>query len=131
MGISPRTLCGIKINKIKNLNDTAKPLLAIFHGLCTNSPANITASLINDLILDYLTMEGYTLAAAKFSKEANLPPQQEASSIQARQDIITLIHGGRIEEAIESLNDLDPEVGKFHLTEMYCPEASAFQRPSA
>jgi glucose-induced degradation protein 8 len=70
----------------------------------------MTESLINDLILDYLTMEGYTLAAAKFSKEANLPPQQDTSTIQARQGIISLIHAGQIDQAIESLNDLDPEV---------------------
>ncbi|KAL3960534.1 hypothetical protein ACCO45_005651 [Purpureocillium lilacinum] len=36
---------------------------------------------INALILDYLTMEGYPNAAAKFSKEANLQPQQDSASI--------------------------------------------------
>src|SRR6478609_3251354 len=39
---------------------------------------------INALILDYLTMEGYPNAAAKFSKEANLQPHQSEQTIQAR-----------------------------------------------
>jgi hypothetical protein len=65
---------------------------------------------INALILDYLTLEGYPLAAAKFSKEANLQPQQEEESIQARQEIQHHIHAGNFEAAIESLNELDPTV---------------------
>lgn len=65
---------------------------------------------INLLILDYLTMEGYPLAAAKFSKEANLQPRQEDPAVKARQQIKTSIHQGNIQEAIEALNDLDPEV---------------------
>lgn len=55
-------------------------------------------------------MEGYPNAAANFSKEANLQPQQEATSVQARQEIQNSIHGGNIQTAIEALNDLDPEV---------------------
>ncbi|KAF7547862.1 hypothetical protein G7Z17_g7421 [Cylindrodendrum hubeiense] len=65
---------------------------------------------INALILDYLTMEGYPNAAANFSKEANLQPHQDTGSIQARQEIQNSIHGGNIQMAIETLNDLDPEI---------------------
>ena len=50
------------------------------------------------------------MAAAKFSKEANLQPQQEGASIKARQQIQEHIHRGGIKQAIEALNDLDPEV---------------------
>jgi glucose-induced degradation protein 8 len=69
---------------------------------------------INALILDYLTMEGYPNAAANFSKEANLPPQQETSSIVARQEIQNLIHSGQVEMALKALNDYDPEVRSRH-----------------
>lgn len=69
-----------------------------------------TDSDINALILDYLTMEGYPQAAANFSKEANLQPMQEDPAIRARQEIRNLIHQGQIQDAIEALNDLDPEV---------------------
>lgn len=59
-------------------------------------------------------MEGYPKAAAKFSKEANLQPQQGDPSIQARQEIQHAIHSGNIESAITALNDLDPEVRHDH-----------------
>ncbi len=65
---------------------------------------------INALIFDYLTTEGYPSAAAKFSKEANLRPQQEEESLIARREIIQSIHSGKIQEAIEALNDLEPQV---------------------
>lgn len=73
-------------------------------------PLTETDSDINALILDYLTMEGYPQAAANFSKEANLQPMQEDPAIRARQEIRNLIHQGHIQDAIEALNDLDPEV---------------------
>ena len=55
------------------------------------------------------------MAAAKFSKEANLQPQQENTSIKARQQIQEHIHKGHIKQAVEALNDLDPEVSN-HLS---------------
>jgi glucose-induced degradation protein 8 len=55
-------------------------------------------------------MEGYPNAAANFSKEANLQPQQEDSSIRARQQIQHDIHKGEIQNAIDALNDMDPDV---------------------
>jgi hypothetical protein len=65
---------------------------------------------INALILDYLTTEGYPSAAAKFSKEANLKPQQAEESVRARQAIQHSIHLGSIQDAIEALNELEPQV---------------------
>jgi hypothetical protein len=90
----------------------------ICHSFSTYVPVTVTwdtvltkgFSDINALILDYLTMEGYPNAAANFSKEANLPPQQETSSIVARQEIQNLIHSGQVEMALKALNDYDPEV---------------------
>jgi len=65
---------------------------------------------INALILDYLTTEGYPSAAAKFSKEANLSPRQEEDTVKARQQVQHSIHMGSIQDAIEALNDLEPQV---------------------
>ncbi|KAI1090310.1 CTLH/CRA C-terminal to lish motif domain-containing protein [Rostrohypoxylon terebratum] len=65
---------------------------------------------INALILDYLTVAGYPNAAAKFSSEANLSPQQPSSAIHARQQIQTFIHKGEIDSAIHALNDFDPSI---------------------
>lgn len=81
-----------------------------------------TISDINNLILDYLTMEGYPLAAAKFSKEANLSPRQEDPAIKARQQIRNSIHQGNIQEAIEALNELDPQVCLFSIKFLDTPQ---------
>jgi hypothetical protein len=70
---------------------------------------------INALILDYLTTEGYPSAAAKFSKEANLSPRQEEESVKARQQIQHSIHMGSIQDAIEALNELEPQVSIHNL----------------
>lgn len=64
--------------------------------------------------MDYLTTEGYPSAAAKFSKEANLRPNQEEESVNARQSIQHSIHLGHIQDAIEALNDLEPQVSCFY-----------------
>jgi glucose-induced degradation protein 8 len=67
---------------------------------------------INKLILDYLTTEGYPSAAAKFSKEANLDSQQDEESVRSRQRIQHSIHLGSIQEAIDALNELEPQVSR-------------------
>lgn len=85
----------------------------LFCTIIVGSKLTTTYSDINVLILDYLTMEGYPNAAAKFSKEANLAPHQDIASIKARQDIQTCIYSGNIQSAIETLNELDPEVSSF------------------
>lgn len=83
---------------------------------------DISHSDINALILDYLTMEGYPNAAAKFSKEANLQPQQDSASIRTRQEIQNFILSGDIQTAIETLNELDPQVSR---------ESRAMQTPKS
>ena len=65
---------------------------------------------MNALILDYLTVGGYSRAAASFAAEANLAPQQDNESVRIRQGIRHAIHDGKIREAIQALNDMDPEV---------------------
>jgi hypothetical protein len=88
------------------------------------------ASDINALILDYLTMEGYPNAAEKFSKEANLQPQQDVSCIRARQAIQNCIHSGNIQSAIETLNELDPEVSILRSAALMRIFSCAFSSPS-
>ncbi|KAI0460256.1 ran binding protein in the microtubule-organising centre [Xylaria acuta] len=65
---------------------------------------------INALILDYLTVAGYPNAAAKFSSEANLQPQQPTSAIQQRLRIQKYIHKGEIENALQELNEVYPSI---------------------
>lgn len=68
---------------------------------------------INALILDYLTAEGYPSAADKFSKEANLKPIEQQESVRLRNQIKHNIHLGSIQDAIEALNELNPQVSFF------------------
>ena len=77
---------------------------------------------MNALILDYLTVGGYSRAAASFAAEANLAPQQDNESVRIRQGIQEAIHNGRIREAIRTLNDMDPEVNHYSPLPFRCPQ---------
>ncbi|KAF9505824.1 hypothetical protein BS47DRAFT_1353604 [Hydnum rufescens UP504] len=60
--------------------------------------------------MDYLVIEGYKTAAEEFSKEANLDPMVDLDSIESRMSIREAIQRGDVEEAIEKVNDLNPEI---------------------
>ena len=60
--------------------------------------------------MNYLVIEGYKDAAEKFSEEANLQPSVQLGSIEDRMNIRKAVQSGKIEEAIERVNDLDPEI---------------------
>ncbi|CAK3923483.1 related to motif-containing [Lecanosticta acicola] len=66
---------------------------------------------INWVIMDYLVSEGYPGAAQKFAQETNISSHSEAmDSIRERVHIRNAIHRGDIEDAIELINELDPEI---------------------
>jgi glucose-induced degradation protein 8 len=67
--------------------------------------------------MDYLITEGYPSAAEKFAMEANIERRADHSFIDQRVQIRESIHRGDLQEAIELINDLNPEVSltyKFH-----------------
>lgn len=65
---------------------------------------------LNRLVMDYLVLEGYQAAAEEFSKEAKVSPPVDLSSIETRMTIREAVQRGDVEEAIELVNDLNPEV---------------------
>ncbi|KAF9584655.1 hypothetical protein BGW38_005706 [Lunasporangiospora selenospora] len=65
---------------------------------------------LNKLIMNYLIIEGYKDAAEKFSQESGAKPPVNLDSIQDRMIVRTAIQRGNIEEAIEKVNDLNPEI---------------------
>ncbi|KXS20045.1 hypothetical protein M427DRAFT_52312 [Gonapodya prolifera JEL478] len=65
---------------------------------------------LNKLVMNYLIIEGYKDAAEKFGQEANLQPAVELASIEDRMTIRNAVQRGSIDEAIERVNDLDPEI---------------------
>ena len=60
--------------------------------------------------MDYLISEGYPDAAAKFAKEANVPPRVNVDTVHERVEIRDLIYKEQIQEAIEKINDINPQV---------------------
>ncbi|KAI9745600.1 MAG: hypothetical protein M1818_001134 [Claussenomyces sp. TS43310] len=72
--------------------------------------ARSSKSDINALILDYLTAEGYPSAADRFSKEANLRPLEQQDSVIVRDQVKHNIHLGSILNAIEAINELNPQI---------------------
>ncbi len=76
--------------------------------------------------MDYLVLEGYQAAAEEFSKEANVNPPVDFSSIETRMTIREAVQRGDVEEAIELVNDLNPEVRKH--TSRTTPPSPPFER---
>lgn len=65
---------------------------------------------LNNLVMNYLIIEGYESAALKFAQEANITPQYQFYDIQERVQIRSAIHSGDIDTAIQRINDLYPEM---------------------
>jgi hypothetical protein len=60
--------------------------------------------------MHYLLVEGYKDAAEALVRSTNVRPAVELDSIQARMEIRQAIQKGHIEDAIERINEQDPEV---------------------
>jgi hypothetical protein len=76
---------------------------------------------MNAIIMNYLVTEGYAKAAQDFANEANINPGVEISTIEQRKKIKNAIYSGRIQEAIEDINDIDSTVRSFFsLCPQYC-----------
>lgn len=65
---------------------------------------------MNRLVMDYLVVEGYKEAAENFAREAGMSAVPDLQSIQNRMMVRNAIQRGDIVEAIEQVNDLNPEV---------------------
>ena len=76
---------------------------------------------MNRLIMNYLVIEGYKDAAESFATETGLRPPGDLSSIQGRMEIRRAVQNGRVVEAIEMVNELNPEVRE-------CPRGGAMVR---
>jgi len=65
---------------------------------------------LNQLVMNFLVVEGFQDVASKFSKEAAISPDISLELVGARMDIQESIHLGQIQEATEKINDFDPEI---------------------
>ncbi|KAJ1909546.1 hypothetical protein IWQ60_011115 [Tieghemiomyces parasiticus] len=69
---------------------------------------------LNRLIMDYLVIEGYKDAAQKFGEECGMSSNSDLDFIEERMRIRFAVQSGNIEEAVERVNDLDPEILDTH-----------------
>ncbi|GAA5870607.1 hypothetical protein JCM16303_001533 [Sporobolomyces ruberrimus] len=68
---------------------------------------------LNALVANYLFTEGYLEAATHFAREASHDPTRselDLESIRARRDIRSCVQRGKIQEALDKVVDLDPEI---------------------
>eukprot|EP00960_Hanusia_phi_P027730 746983-Hanusia_phi.AAC.1 len=71
---------------------------------------NISKEDLNWLVLNFLIIEGYKDTAEKFAKESCTKSDIDLESIGDRMQIRSAVHHGNIANAIERVNDLDPEI---------------------
>ncbi|GAB7362681.1 hypothetical protein MBLNU230_g2990t1 [Neophaeotheca triangularis] len=69
---------------------------------------------MNAIVMNYLVTEGYPTAAAKFAQETNFTAPVDTESIEERVRVRDLIHTGKIDEAIELINEIDPAILDSH-----------------
>ena len=80
------------------------------------SPANKQD--MNALVMNYFVTEGYVEAAEQFQQESGTAPGVDLATITDRMVIRQAVQGGQIEEAIDKVNDLNPEILE-HQRELY------------
>lgn len=65
---------------------------------------------MNKLIMNFLVTEGYVDAAEKFQLESGTEPDMDLGTITDRVAVRKALQNGNVEDAIEKVNDLNPEI---------------------
>uniref|UniRef100_A0A2P2LFU1 Protein C20orf11 n=1 Tax=Rhizophora mucronata TaxID=61149 RepID=A0A2P2LFU1_RHIMU len=65
---------------------------------------------MNKLVMNFLVTEGYVEAAEKFRMESGTEPDIDLATITDRMAVKTAVQCGNVEDAIEKVNDLNPEI---------------------
>jgi len=65
---------------------------------------------LNRLVMNYLIIEGYKDAAEKFQQESGTDPSLDLNTISDRMAIRTAIQTGDIEQGIQRVTQLNPEI---------------------
>ncbi|KAG8365488.1 hypothetical protein BUALT_Bualt18G0110000 [Buddleja alternifolia] len=64
----------------------------------------------NQLVMNFLVTEGYVDAAEKFRAESGTEPDIDLATITDRMAVKKAVQCGNVEDAIEKVNDLNPEI---------------------
>ncbi|GMN50871.1 hypothetical protein TIFTF001_020019 [Ficus carica] len=65
---------------------------------------------MNKLVMNFLVTEGYVEAAEKFRMESGTEPDIDIATITDRMAVKKAVQCGNVEDAIEKVNDLNPEI---------------------
>ncbi|XP_073134483.1 protein GID8 homolog isoform X1 [Henckelia pumila] len=65
---------------------------------------------MNKLVMNFLVTEGYVEAAEKFRMESGTEPEIDLATITDRMAVKKAVQSGNVEDAIEKVNDLNPEI---------------------
>ncbi|KAK4271470.1 hypothetical protein QN277_020164 [Acacia crassicarpa] len=65
---------------------------------------------MNKLVMNFLVTEGYVEVAEKFRMESGTEPDINLATITDRMAIKKAVQSGNVEDAIEKMNDLNPEI---------------------
>ncbi|XP_012449471.1 protein GID8 homolog isoform X1 [Gossypium raimondii] len=65
---------------------------------------------MNKLVMNFLVTEGYAEAVAKFRMETGTEPDMDVAMIMDRMAVKKAVQCGNVEDAIEKVNDLNPEI---------------------
>ncbi|MBA0695379.1 hypothetical protein Goari_002007, partial [Gossypium aridum] len=65
---------------------------------------------MNKLVMNFLVTEGYVEAAEKFRMESGTKPDIDLATISDRMAVKKAVQCGNVEDAIEKVNDLNPEI---------------------
>eukprot|EP00245_Coleochaete_scutata_P006533 TRINITY_DN20_c0_g1_i4.p1 TRINITY_DN20_c0_g1~~TRINITY_DN20_c0_g1_i4.p1 ORF type:complete len:240 (+),score=63.83 TRINITY_DN20_c0_g1_i4:209-928(+) len=65
---------------------------------------------MNKLVMNFLVTEGYVDAAEKFLHESGTEPDIDLGTITDRMAVRKAVQSGNVEDAIEKVNDLNPEI---------------------
>lgn len=65
---------------------------------------------MNKLVMNFLVTEGYVEAAEKFRVESGTEPDIDLATITDRMAVKKAVQSGNVEDAIEKVNDLNPEI---------------------
>ncbi|XP_057963191.1 protein GID8 homolog isoform X4 [Malania oleifera] len=65
---------------------------------------------MNRLVMNFLVTEGYVDAAEKFRLESGTEPDIDLATITDRMAVKKAVQCGNVEDAIEKVNDLNPEI---------------------
>nr|CAD1818248.1 unnamed protein product [Ananas comosus var. bracteatus] len=70
----------------------------------------IKKEFMNKLVMNFLVTEGYVEAAEKFRIESGTEPDIDLATITDRMAVKKAVQSGNVQDAIEKVNDLNPEI---------------------